>query len=235
MSWSYSAPEIGAGDGNRTRVSSLGSWCSTIELHPRTTTTLAAWRPGRCGERTNRAQLWVGHRFLSEPETSTWILWSFPLLVLSQRRLEGMPMESNVLEVNRADIGAPGLSLINLATWPMAPSDFRSNASPSRPTTRPMPSLATCLTTGVSGRQTMTRLVACQPWAERRSSNRAIPASRWVAGITAGSRLRSTSMPSSRPHRQGFETTDPIAMRTPPCTAPSSAPTSTRHIPTRPT
>ncbi len=24
----------GAGDGNRTRVSSLGSWCSTIELHP---------------------------------------------------------------------------------------------------------------------------------------------------------------------------------------------------------
>jgi hypothetical protein len=29
----------------------------------------------------------------------------FPPLVLSQRRLEGMPMESNVLEVNRTDIG----------------------------------------------------------------------------------------------------------------------------------
>ena len=25
----------GAGDGNRTRVSSLEGWCSTIELHPR--------------------------------------------------------------------------------------------------------------------------------------------------------------------------------------------------------
>ena len=27
----------GAGDGNRTRVSSLEGWCSTIELHPHTT------------------------------------------------------------------------------------------------------------------------------------------------------------------------------------------------------
>ena len=27
---------LGAGDGNRTRVPSLGSSCSTIELHPRT-------------------------------------------------------------------------------------------------------------------------------------------------------------------------------------------------------
>ena len=26
---------FGAGEGNRTLVSSLGSWCSTIELHPR--------------------------------------------------------------------------------------------------------------------------------------------------------------------------------------------------------
>ena len=26
---------FGAGDGNRTRVSSLEGWCSTIELHPR--------------------------------------------------------------------------------------------------------------------------------------------------------------------------------------------------------
>ena len=25
---------FGAGDGNRTRVSSLEGWCSTIELHP---------------------------------------------------------------------------------------------------------------------------------------------------------------------------------------------------------
>ena len=26
---------VGAGDGNRTHVTSLGSWSSTIELHPR--------------------------------------------------------------------------------------------------------------------------------------------------------------------------------------------------------
>ena len=27
--------DVGAGDGNRTHVSSLEGWCSTIELHPR--------------------------------------------------------------------------------------------------------------------------------------------------------------------------------------------------------
>ena len=27
--------EVEAGDGNRTHVSSLEGWCSTIELHPR--------------------------------------------------------------------------------------------------------------------------------------------------------------------------------------------------------
>ena len=32
---------FGAGDGNRTRVTSLEGWCSTIELHPQTRTTLA--------------------------------------------------------------------------------------------------------------------------------------------------------------------------------------------------
>ena len=31
---SYWRIMIGAGDGNRTRVSSLEGWCSTIELHP---------------------------------------------------------------------------------------------------------------------------------------------------------------------------------------------------------
>ena len=31
----------GAGDGNRTRVSSLEGWCSTIELHPQVPTDLA--------------------------------------------------------------------------------------------------------------------------------------------------------------------------------------------------
>ena len=34
--WRLSQPkEYGAGDGNRTHVSSLEGWCSTIELHPR--------------------------------------------------------------------------------------------------------------------------------------------------------------------------------------------------------
>ena len=32
---SYWRIYYGAGDGNRTRVSSLEGWCSTIELHPR--------------------------------------------------------------------------------------------------------------------------------------------------------------------------------------------------------
>ena len=31
---SYWRIYYGAGDGNRTRVSSLEGWCSTIELHP---------------------------------------------------------------------------------------------------------------------------------------------------------------------------------------------------------
>ena len=31
---SYWRISFGAGDGNRTRVSSLEGWCSTIELHP---------------------------------------------------------------------------------------------------------------------------------------------------------------------------------------------------------
>ena len=31
---SYWRISYGAGDGNRTRVSSLEGWCSTIELHP---------------------------------------------------------------------------------------------------------------------------------------------------------------------------------------------------------
>ena len=41
----------GAGDGNRTRVSSLEGWCSTIELHPQILTdfgfshSILAWEP----------------------------------------------------------------------------------------------------------------------------------------------------------------------------------------------
>ena len=31
----WACSEVGAGDGNRTHVSSLEGWCSTIELHPR--------------------------------------------------------------------------------------------------------------------------------------------------------------------------------------------------------
>src|SRR6187397_598964 len=41
--------EIGAGDGNRTHVSSLGSYSSTIELHPRS-------RTARIAERDPRSQ-----------------------------------------------------------------------------------------------------------------------------------------------------------------------------------
>ena len=36
--------QAGAGDGNRTHVSSLGSSCSTIELHPQVPELLPFWR-----------------------------------------------------------------------------------------------------------------------------------------------------------------------------------------------
>jgi hypothetical protein len=47
---------IGAGEGNRTLVVSLGSFCSTIELHPRSSHStrvcpvLANFENGRCDE-----------------------------------------------------------------------------------------------------------------------------------------------------------------------------------------
>ncbi len=43
----------GAGEGNRTLVVSLGSFCSTIELHPRPACDIQSRRPGQAGSRRN--------------------------------------------------------------------------------------------------------------------------------------------------------------------------------------
>ena len=45
----------GAGEGNRTLVVSLGSFCSTIELHPRPACDIQSRRPGQAGSRRNAA------------------------------------------------------------------------------------------------------------------------------------------------------------------------------------
>jgi hypothetical protein len=46
-----SAPNMGADDGNRTRMTSLEGWSSTIELHPRDASAIGAMSslPGRAG------------------------------------------------------------------------------------------------------------------------------------------------------------------------------------------
>ena len=50
----YRPGKNGAGEGNRTLVFSLGSCCSTIELHPRAAVP-SAWRADRAGRRAAQA------------------------------------------------------------------------------------------------------------------------------------------------------------------------------------
>src|ERR1700676_2859840 len=57
----------GAGDGNRTRMTSLEGWSSTIELHPRDPPTFARMRPADIPS-SLPALAWLPHNAAANPQ-----------------------------------------------------------------------------------------------------------------------------------------------------------------------